>query len=270
VTDTGKAPSIARAFEALYELVMYLRGESGCPWDRAQSVQTIMKCINEEVGELADALEKNDSCGMSEEWGDSFFTFLMFAAIAEETGRFRVEEALREVETKMIRRHPHVFGSSAVGAVEEVLAQWDRIKAREKQPEAESLMDGIPHFYSALKRAQHVQKLAADVGFDWPNLEGILRKIEEETRELRQAQQEKNDEEFSDEIGDLLFSCVNLARFMRKDSESLLSKTIDKFIDRFKYIEKELKRSGKSPAQATLEEMDALWEKAKQRKGNET
>jgi tetrapyrrole methylase family protein/MazG family protein len=261
----SKNSSITRAFEALYELVWYLRGENGCPWDKAQGLESIMDCINEEVGELKEALEEDNSAGMSEEFGDAFFTFLMFGAIAEESKRFNIEQAFRGIEAKMIRRHPHIFGSSSLNEAEEVLAQWKQIKVREKQAKSgsESLMDSLPHFYSALKRADYVQKKAAEVGFDWPNTKGILQKIEEEISELRQALEHKNEAEISDEIGDLLFSCVNLSRFLQKDAESLLNKTTGKFIERFKYIEEELQKAGKKPADASLEEMDALWEKAK-------
>jgi tetrapyrrole methylase family protein/MazG family protein len=267
--NSSKTAPIALAFQALYELVLYLRGENGCPWDKAQGLGSIMDCIKEEAGELAEALKQEDSAGMSEEWGDTIFTFLMFAAIAEENGRFGVEQALRAVEAKMIRRHPHIFGSSNVSAAEEVLAQWDRIKTKEQQASSGSLMDEMPQFYSALKRAHYVQQKAAEVGFDWPHQEGIVEKIEEEVAELHRALKEKRGNAISEEIGDLLFSCVNLARYLRMDSETLLSRTIDKFVDRFKYIEKELADSGKTPADATLEEMDALWEKAKERKPRE-
>ncbi len=170
---------------------------------------------------------------------------------------------MRSIEAKMMRRHPHVFGSSSVGVVEEIIGQWERIKAKEKGEESESLMDGIPLFYSTLKRADHVQKTAAEVGFDWTEHKGILEKLEEELGELREALAAGDARQAGAELGDLLFSCVNLARFEKWDADSLLSRTTDKFVDRFKYIECELHRAGKSPAEATLSEMDALWEKSK-------
>ncbi len=268
--SNGKARPIAQAFEALYELVLYLRGENGCPWDKAQGLESIFDCIKEEAGELGEALQEGNFDGVSEEWGDTLFTCLMFSAIAEESGRFSPEQALRAIEAKMIRRHPHIFGSSSVSAVEEVLAQWDRIKAKEKRSPSESIMEDLPQFYSALKRAHHVQKLAAQVGFDWPDTAGILEKIDEEIAELRKAVSGQDEKEIEDELGDLLFSCVNLARFMGKDSETLLSGTIDKFIGRFKYMEAELKKTGKSTSEASLQEMDQLWEKAKGRHGKES
>lgn len=251
-------------------MVRYLRGENGCPWDKAQGLHSMLHYLKEEKAELAEALDKDDFEGVSEEWGDTFFIFLMFAAIAEETGRFDLERSLRAVEAKMIRRHPHVFGGGAIDGVEQVLEQWNRIKAREKQQRSQSLMDAMPQFSSALKRAQHVQKKAAEVGFDWPNQEGILKKVEEESRELREALHERKEEETAGELGDLLFSCVNLARFIDRDAESLLNKTTDKFIERFMYMERELHRAGKSAREASLEEMDRLWEQAKERNRDES
>lgn len=254
---------IARAFTALYELVHYLRGRHGCPWDRAQGLDSMLKYLRDETAELGEAVGGNEPGEISEEWGDVVFILLMFAVIAEETGNFKTEEALRAIEAKMIRRHPHVFATSSAGAVEEIIGQWEKIKAKEKAERPKSLMDNLPPFYSALKRADHVQKTAAEVGFDWPDCDGILEKIEEEAAELREALAAGNPSEAGEELGDLLFSCVNLARFAKMDAESLLGKTIDKFISRFKYIESELGRAGKSADEATLGEMDELWERSK-------
>jgi MazG family protein len=191
----------------------------------------------------------------------------MIAVIGEETGCFNAADAMGSIETKMIRRHPHVFGGSDVGAVEEVLSQWERIKASEKSRRRDSLMDDLPSFYSALKRADHVQKTAAGVGFDWPDSAGVIEKIEEEVAELREALAEGDNGQTGAELGDLLFSCINLARFEGLDAETLLNRTVDTFIKRFKYVESELRRAGKSPEQATLDEMDALWEQAKTKAG---
>jgi tetrapyrrole methylase family protein/MazG family protein len=260
---TERTPAIANAFAALYELALYLRSEHGCPWDRAQGLESMHKYLRDETSELGDAIDENDSHGIAEEWGDVLFILLMLAAIAEEAGRFKAEEALRSVEAKMVRRHPHVFGSGSLGAVGEIISQWDRIKAKEKSKKPESLMDTIPVLYSALKRADCVQKTAAEVGFDWDNYGGILEKIDEEMDELREALAAGNTRAAAAELGDVLFSCVNLARFTKMDAESLLSRTIDKFVERFKYIESELRRTGKSPNEATLREMDELWEKSK-------
>jgi tetrapyrrole methylase family protein/MazG family protein len=265
MTDNPRdgASPIAGAFLALYELARYLRSEHGCPWDREQGLQSMSKYLVEETSELEDAINRSDSPGISEEWGDTIFMLLMLASIAEETGNFKTENALHSIEEKMIRRHPHVFGGAKVGSAKELLDQWENIKAKEKSAESKSLMENIPQFYSALKRAEYVQKAAATVGFDWPSRDGILDKIEEETRELREAIASHNEHEAGEELGDLLFSCVNLARFAAMDVESLLSKTIDKFMERFKFIETELLRAGKSLDEATLREMDDLWEKSK-------
>ena len=257
--------AIGEAFTSLYKLVLYLRGEHGCPWDRAQDLESMRECLGEETLELGHEIEKNDPGGISEEWGDVLFILLMLAVIGEQGGDFNPEEAMRSIEAKMIRRHPHVFGSSDIEAVEEAITQWDAIKAREKSEGPPSLMNNIPMLYSAIKKADHVQRAAASAGFDWPDHEGVLDKIEEELGELRRAMAAGDTEAADAELGDLLFSCVNLARFENADAETLLSKTIDKFVNRFKYVEAELRRLGKSPGEVTLEEMEALWEKSKTR-----
>ncbi|RJP73891.1 MAG: nucleoside triphosphate pyrophosphohydrolase [Candidatus Abyssobacteria bacterium SURF_17] len=265
MTDDPKeyAAHVANSFAALYELAQYLRSEHGCPWDRAQGLESMLTCLREETEELEEAVTGKEANGISEEWGDLLFILLMFAVIAEESHGVTAAEAMRAIEAKMIRRHPHVFGSSAVGAVEDTISQWERIKAKEKAHRQESLMDDMPMFYSALKRASHVQEVASGVGFDWSECESILKKIEEETEELREALAAGDTHRTGAELGDLLFSCVNLARFMRMDAELLLSRTVDKFIERFKYIETELRRTGKSLSDASLQEMDDLWERSK-------
>ena len=255
--------SIADAFTALYKLVLYLRGGRGCPWDREQSLASMHSCLLEETSELGEEIEKRAPDGISEEWGDVFFILLMLAVIGEQEGGFDTEKAMRSIEAKMIRRHPHVFGGSDVDAVDEAISQWDDIKAREKSQDPPSLMDRIPMFYSSARGADHVQKTAAGVGFDWPDRDGVLDKIEEELGELRSALAEGTSEQAASELGDLLFSCVNLARFENLDAETLLSKTVDKFVERFKYVEVELRRLGKSPSESSLEEMDKLWERSK-------
>jgi tetrapyrrole methylase family protein/MazG family protein len=264
-----RASSIADAFIALYKLVQYLRGEHGCPWDREQSVESMRDCLDEEILELGEEIDKGRREGISEEWGDVLFILLMIAVIGEQKNLFDTEKAMRSIETKMIRRHPHVFGGSDVDSAEDTIPQWEDIKAREKvknspsHPSHPSLMDDIPMFYSSAKRADHVQKAAAAVGFDWPDRGGVLDKIEEELAELRVALDKGSAAEVASELGDLLFSCVNLARFENLDADTALSKTVDKFVERFRYVETELRGEGKSPAESSLEEMDKLWERAK-------
>ena len=264
-----RVSSTADAFIALYKLVLYLRGEHGCPWDREQDLESMPERLREEVSELAEEIDKGEPEGISEEWGDVLFVLLMIAVIGEQDGRFDTEKAMRSIEAKMIRRHPHVFGGSDVDTAEGTIAQWEDIKAREKikgppSPHSPpSLMDNMPMFYSSAKRADHVQKAAAAVGFDWPDRGGVLDKIEEELGELRAALDEDNAEEAAAELGDLLFSCVNLARFENLDADMLLSRTVDKFVERFRYVESELRGLGKTPAESSLEEMDELWERSK-------
>lgn len=261
---------IADAFAALHELARYLRSEHGCPWDRSQGLRSILTYLREETEELEEAIEKHDAGGVSEEWGDVLFIVLMFAVIAEETGQMEAERAMRAVEHKMIRRHPHVFGSSDVRNAEDILSQWQQIKKEEKNEKTQSLMDRLPFFYSALKRADYVQKTAAAAGFDWPDISGVLEKIEEEVREFREALAAGDTAETAKEIGDLLFSCVNLARYAGLDAETQLSRTVDKFIERFRYVESRLRRAGKPIDEATLEEMDKLWEESKTNENDST
>jgi MazG family protein len=260
--------SIGKALSTLYELVLYLRGEHGCPWDRAQDLKSMYPYLHNETVELGDEISKNKPAGIIEEWGDVLFILMMIATIAEETGQFSIEEAIHSIEAKMIRRHPHVFGSSDASTFGELITQWEDIKKSEKSEQPDSLMDNLPSFYSALKRAEHIQQKAAEVGFDWSDHEGVIEKIEEEAREVRDAMAAGNTSEACDELGDLLFSCVNLARFKVADPELLLNRTIDKFVARFKYIEAELRREGKSLEEATLVEMDAIWERSKTRNDN--
>ena len=260
---TERISAAGHAFGALYELARYLRGEHGCPWDRAQDLKGMQKCLREEVAELDDAIDADSAGELEEEWGDVLFMLLMIAVIGGEEGRFNLENALRAIEAKMVRRHPHVFGGRKADAVEKIIGQWEKIKAEEKRKAPESLMDTGRAFYSALKRADHVQRTAAGIGFDWPDSRGPLEKIEEEVGELKQAFASGDTRETGAELGDLIFSCVNLARFSGIDAESLLGGTIDKFVERFKNIESAHRRAGKSPAEASLAEMDALWEKSK-------
>jgi tetrapyrrole methylase family protein/MazG family protein len=255
--------SITNAFTALYKLVLYLRGGQGCPWDKEQSLLSMHDCLREETAELGDEITKHNPDGISEEWGDVFFILLMLAVIGEQDGIFDTEKAMRSIEAKMIRRHPHVFGGSDVNDADDTVAQWKDIKAKEKTQDPPSLMDAVPLFYSSARRADYVQKAAAEVGFDWPDRNGVLDKIEEELRELRAALSSGKPADAASELGDLLFSCVNLARFEGMDAETLLSKTVDKFVDRFKYVESGLRKRGKSPEDSTLEEMDELWEQSK-------
>jgi tetrapyrrole methylase family protein/MazG family protein len=264
---TERISSIADAFTALYKLVLYLRGEQGCPWDREQSLRSMHDCLQEETSELGDEIGKHEPGGISEEWGDVLFILLMLAAIGEDEGVFDTEKAMRSIEAKMIRRHPHVFGGGHIRDADDTVVQWKDIKAKEKSKGPPSLMDEMPMFYSSAKRADHVQRAAANVGFDWPDRNGVLDKIDEELAELRIALAGGKKTDVATELGDLLFSCVNLARFEGMDAESLLGKTVDKFIERFKYVESGLRRLGRSPAESTLEEMDELWEQSKSARG---
>jgi len=258
-----------RSFERLHEIVAILRSPEGCPWDREQTHQSIRRNFIEETYEAIEALDLDDPDGMKEEFGDVILQVLLHSQMEEETGAFDVFDVLAELNDKLIFRHPHVFGGENAENAEAALRNWEQMKAEEKKrkglAERQSLLDGIPKDLPALPRAHKVQKKAASVGFDWPNLDGVFAKIEEELGELRQAVREESAERQRDELGDLLFAVVNASRFIKADPEEALAGTNRRFAERFKYIEEQLRISGRSFGDTDLIEMDAWWEEAKNR-----
>jgi tetrapyrrole methylase family protein/MazG family protein len=252
--------------EDLLQLIRTLRAPDGCPWDRAQTDRDLVKYLLSEAYEVADAVDEASPAHVREELGDLLFQILFLVVLAEERGEFRISHVIREIAAKMIRRHPHVFGDTKVEGVADVKANWDEIKVRveKKVKTASNLFDGIPRSLPALSQAQEVTKRASTVGFDWENADQVLEKIEEEIGELRQAMRDGDPKALREEIGDLLFSVVNLSRFVHVTAEDALRGTIAKFIKRFTAVEKGLQAAGKDLAGATLAEMDALWEASKQ------
>lgn len=246
-------------FTSLYDLIKTLRSPEGCPWDRAQRKEDLGRYLINEAYEVLDAIESGAVHSLKEELGDLLFQVLFIAALAEEKKEFTLEEVVSHVRDKMIRRHPHVFGDKQIQGVEEVKQNWELIKL----DEGKSLLDGVPRSLPALRRAQEVTRRAARVGFDWTCVNGLWEKMEEEMRELKQAVQGKEGEKIKSEVGDLLFTCVNLARFLHVEAEEALNETTTRFLARFSYMEEKLKQRGKRLEEATLEEMDALWEEAK-------
>lgn len=243
-----------------------LRSPEGCPWDRAQTHSSMKEFLIEECAELLDAIDDNDPEGMCEELGDVLMHVIFHAQMAQEKGRFDFDEVVRGVTEKLIRRHPHVFAGEKADNSEEVLELWSKIKSREKSDAGKkvSRFSRIPRHLPALNRARDYQVEAAKAGFDWSSQHEILDKIEEEVRELRKALQGDDDNAVDEEIGDLLFSVVNLSRFRKRASaEELLAKTVLKFKRRFEYIEKQLAAKGVRPEESNIEEMEALWQQAK-------
>jgi tetrapyrrole methylase family protein / MazG family protein len=256
-----------RSFERLQEIVEILRSPEGCPWDRAQTHQSIRKNFIEETYEAIEALDNDDTDNMKEEFGDVILQVLLHSQMEQETGTFDVYDVLAELNDKLIFRHPHVFGGENAQDAEEALRNWEQMKAEEKRrkgiPERNSVLDGIPKDLPALPRAYKLQKKAAAVGFDWPDLSGVFDKIEEELAELRSAVTNEPAERQKEELGDLLFAVVNAARFVKADPEEALAGTNRKFTVRFHYIEEMLRISGRNFDETDLLEMEEWWQKAK-------
>ena len=253
---------------ALLDLMARLRDpESGCPWDRQQTYATLVPHTIEEAYEVADAIARADWTELQAELGDLLFQVVFYAQIAREEGRFDFADVARGIVEKMTRRHPHVFGNARYADAAEQTAAWERIKIAEadgKSAPPAGVLDGIPLALPALTRAVKLQKKAARVGFDWGAVEPVLAKIEEELGEIRhEIASAAPPERLADELGDVLFAVANLARHLKIDPEAALRGTHAKFERRFRRIEQWLAGDGRTPADSTLTEMDALWERAK-------
>jgi tetrapyrrole methylase family protein/MazG family protein len=249
----------AQGFARLVEIMQRLRGPGGCPWDHKQTFDTIKPYLLEETYEVLDAIDARDWDGLAEELGDLLLQSVFFAQMASEEGRFDIADSLHAINTKLVRRHPHVFADGDAKTADEVLRKWDEIKATEK-PRPKGLLQGVPRSFPALVEAQQISSRAAGAGFDWRNVGEVFEKLREELAELNAA---KSPAEVEDEIGDLLFTAVNIARFLKVDPEQALRKTNAKFRHRFQHVEQRLEAQGKSPREATLDEMEALWQEAK-------
>ena len=258
--------------EELLEIMARLRDrESGCPWDREQTFASIAPYTIEEAYEVADAINRDDMEDLQDELGDLLFQVVFYSQMAREAGYFDFQDVVESISTKMLRRHPHVFGGAPAGDSEELGREWERHKAEERrakyQDDTRSLMDGVARALPALARAGKLQKRAAKVGFDWPHISGVIEKVHEELGEvLQEMEADSRSERTQEEIGDLLFACANLARHVGVDAESVLRESNEKFERRFRTLEAMLSAQGTNAAEASLEEMDALWERIKTRK----
>jgi tetrapyrrole methylase family protein / MazG family protein len=265
ITSTLYLPPLgsATSFESFQEIIAHLRVPEGCPWDREQTHQTLRSHLLEEAYEVITALDADDPEALSEELGDLLLQIVLHAQIASELGEFRMSDVIRKIHTKIVSRHPHVFGDETLPDAESVVVNWERLKAAErkesKKPET-GLMDGVAESLPALVQAQTYQMRAARVGFDWPDEEGVLAKVREEIQELQSAKEEP---ERSFELGDLLFALVNLARWYAIDAESALRNANKRFQERFSYIEKTARSEGRLLTDLSLEEMESLWQAAK-------
>jgi nucleoside triphosphate diphosphatase len=258
----------SRGIDRLLEIMAALRTPgSGCPWDLEQTFRTIAPYTLEEAYEVADAIERDDLAQLREELGDLLLQVVFHARMAEEQGTFDFGDVVAAITTKLIRRHPHVFADAQGKTAEEVKGLWERIKAEEKAAKGsakdEGVLAGVPVALPALTRALKFQVKAGSVGFDWNDPRAVLAKIREEIGEIEAALDIEDFQHAAAEVGDLLFAVVNLARHLKSDPEALLRATNFKFERRFRAIERALARQGKKPSDATLDEMDALWNAAK-------
>jgi len=243
-----------------------LRAPGGCPWDREQTFDTIKPYLLEETYEVLDAIDRRDWSELTGELGDLLLQAVFFSQMAAEQNLFGIEGALDAINEKLIRRHPHVFAQETAQTAGDVRRIWGEVKSEEKKRKGEhdtGLLDPVPRALPALVEAQQLTSRAALVGFDWENAGQVLEKLHEELAEFESARRTTSHAELEDELGDLLFVLVNLARFVKVDPEQALRKTNAKFRRRFGYIERKLAEQGKSPEAATLREMDALWEESK-------
>jgi MazG family protein len=252
-------------FNQLREIVAKLRAPEGCPWDREQTNETLLPGLIEEAYEVAGAVRAQDDENLREELGDLILLAVMHSQIAEEGGRFNVANVLEGVTAKLIRRHPHVFGESAVRDTDGVVKQWEAIKREEKNAAGRHYLADLPAALPALMRAQKAQKKAARVNFDWAELSDVMAKVDEELAEVREAIASRDPSAIADEIGDLLFAVVNLARKSNLDAETVLQAATDKFVSRFSQVEDELKARGQKLGEAGLEELDEIWNAHKAR-----
>jgi len=249
-------------FEKLCEIVAKLRGPGGCPWDREQTHESLLPALIEEAYEVTEAAREKNDAHFREELGDLLLLVVMHAEIASETDRFNIDDVVRDISEKLIRRHPHVFGTSDARDSGAVLKQWEAIKRDEKKTDSHYLAS-LPKALPALMRAQKAQSKAARVNFDWTDVRDVVAKLEEELRELNQAMASADPARTEEEIGDVLFAVVNLARKCRLDAESALQRGTDKFVTRFNRLEDELQRQGKRLCDVDLAEMDAIWDEIK-------
>jgi len=270
--------NVSEAFKALYDTVVKLRGPGGCPWDQEQTPSTLRGALVEETYECLEAINENDPDHVAEELGDLFLLATMISYMHEQEGKFTVADTLKKINDKLIRRHPHVFADVKVRDSAHVLENWAAIKVnQEGRKPKDSVLDEVKGGFPPMDRAFKLQKKAAKVGFDWPDAQGVVTKIKEELQEVTEAenniarngQTEKKslqEAELEKELGDLLFSVINLCRFHKIDPSAALHRTNVKFTERFKYVESKMKETGNEMKKENLEIMDKFWNEAKNQK----
>ena len=253
------------ALERLLGVMRKLRAPDGCPWDREQTHESLKSGLIEEAYEVIDAIESGNRSDLEEELGDLLLQIVFHSQLAEEEGCFGFSNVADGVSDKLVRRHPHVFGELKVSGSDEVLQNWDAIKKAEKKDgdKPASIVAGIPKHLPALQKAHQVQKRAARAGFDWDNIDDVFDKLHEEIEEVKEAISRSHEADIRDELGDLLFSAVNVSRFLGYNPEELLNHNIKKFVRRFQFVEEKVHASGRDFKAFTLEELDLFWDEAK-------
>lgn len=253
-----------KEFEKLVDILARLRAPGGCPWDREQTHESIKRNLIEETYEAVDAIDSGDPHELCEELGDVLMQVVFHAEMAKETGAFDICDVINGISDKLIRRHPHVFADATVECADEVVDRWEKIKAGEKGYEHRtSILDGVPKTLPALARAMEISKRAAKAGFEWPNLDAVVDKLDEEVHELKQELAQGDRKRAAEEIGDLLFTVVNIARWMKVDPEDSLRVMTKRFAARFRQIEDAARESGRPIEEMSIHEMDAIWDQAK-------
>ena len=258
--------SAGDAFQKLVDIMKRLRAPDGCPWDREQTIQSLRGFVLEETYEVLDAIDRDDHDALRGEIGDLLFEGVFLAQIEADDGRFTVADSLEAIAEKLIRRHPHVFGTTAgVDSPRKVVEQWEQIKAREQKDAGEKrgLLTGVPRTMPSLLRAHEIGTRVAAVGFDWADSGDVVAKIEEEVAELRAAVAHESRERMEEEMGDMLFSIANLARKLEIEPESALRRANEKFSARFAALERRFEEQGRSMQEATLDQMEEVWREIK-------
>jgi MazG family protein len=262
------AQDAAAKFGTLVEIMARLRAPDGCPWDQKQTFDTIKPYLLEETYEVMDAIDQRNWPELSEELGDLLLQPVFFAQMAAEEGKFTISDALAAINNKLVRRHPHVFADGNAKTADDVKRRWDEIKIEEKaekghDTKAGSILDGVPRVLPALVEAEKISSKVAAVGFDWPDVSGAIDKVREETAELAEAHAGRGQEEIEHELGDLLFSLVNVARMLQVDPEQALRKTNARFRGRFAHIERQVAATGGALEQTPLDQLEDFWQEAK-------
>lgn len=257
--------NVEELFKELVDIIAKLRSGDGCPWDREQTNDTLKSGLIEEAYEVLEAIDLKDDAKFEEELGDLLMQVVLNAQIAKDEGRFDISGVIQRINEKLIRRHPHVFSDLQVKNAQEILINWDRIKSEERAGKDEnSILDGIPINLPALIQARKVQSRASRVGFDWNKAEDVIKKVEEEVDELKEGISNQDQGNIVEEIGDIIFSIVNLSRFLNVEPEEALRNTTAKFIRRFKQMETQITCNGKNITDYDLAELDKIWDSIKE------